>query len=63
MDQVAIALIVLLVLVERDFQSAGGASVTVDVVREFAWVHFLDLSNSCGDLWLVASAATVFELD
>ena len=63
MDQGALTLVVLLSLVEGAFESTGGARVSVDVVRELAGVDFLDFSDGCVDLGLVASASAVFELD
>ena len=62
-DQHTFTLVVLLVLEQSDFESSGCARISVDVVRELAWVDFLDFGNSRSDLWFVASATAVKELD
>ena len=63
MDQHTFTLVVLLVLEQSDFESSGCARISVDVVGELAWVDFLDFGNSRSDLWFVASATAVKELD
>ena len=62
-DEVAVALVIGLSLVNGSFESSGSARVSVDVVRELAGMDFLDFSNSCVDLGFVSSASTVLKLD
>ena len=61
-DENAFTLVVLLSLVHVAFESAGGASISVDVVGELAGTDFLNFGDSRGDLGFVTSSATVLEL-
>ena len=63
MDQHAFTLVILCVLVESNFESTGGARISVDVVGELSRMHFLDLCDRSIDLRFVASATAVLELN
>ena len=61
-DELTLTFVVILALVNGDFESTGESFISIDIIGELAGHFSLDLFNCCVDLGNVASSAAVFEL-